>query len=468
MDSTQAKALSDSLLGKTVGGWQIEKLYGYGKSAVVMAARKNSVDGAVKVFHGELIERFGKEVQLDRISRERSLIGAEHPNLVRILDGGECTETGHLYVVMEPIAQPNLKECLTTVPEEAIPRLVAQIASAARFLADRNLVHRDIKPENIAVSEDFTKAILLDLGVVRFFGAADLTDVDARPFIGTLRYSSPEFLRREEQDTEQGWRALTFYQIGAVLHDLLMRQVLFGDVSEPYALLVKAVESSIPKVNGSDSRLVSLAKHCLVKKPETRLELVNWTDFQEVSLPDGSAALEMKERIKKFQKYHLSVSTPVAPVGNRLAVRMALIDFCNRFESRIASLLNDAQCFPLRETKSEIDPDTSKALTTVNFDKDERLGLSTRLTLVFEVVLTDFNLDTPIFIARASAAISNIDPTFEQMQPTQVFASGETPEILDGGAIENQFMQALMRVYELQATGLTLSGNEVCRLPAGK
>lgn len=318
MDSTQAKALSDSLLGRTVGGWKIEKLYGYGKSAVVMAARRESVDGAVKIFHNELIERFGKDVQLDRISREKSLIGAEHPNLVRILDGGECTQTGHLYVVMEPIAQPNLKECLPTVPQEAIPKLVAQIASAARFLADRNLVHRDIKPENIAVSEDFAKAILLDLGVIRFFGAADLTDVDARPFIGTLRYSSPEFLRREEQDTEEGWRALTFYQIGAVLHDLLMRQPLFSDVSEPYALLVKAVESSVPKINGSDSRLVSLAKHCLIKKPETRLELVTWNDFKEVSASDGSAALEIREQIRKIQKYHLSISTPVKSVGNRL------------------------------------------------------------------------------------------------------------------------------------------------------
>jgi hypothetical protein len=69
--------------------------------------------------------------------------------------------------------------------------------------------------------------MVMDFGVIRPVGEPGITDGDQRPFIGTLQYSSPEFLFRTEADTPEGWRALTFYQLGAVLHDLIMRQRIF-------------------------------------------------------------------------------------------------------------------------------------------------------------------------------------------------------------------------------------------------
>jgi hypothetical protein len=64
VDSTQAKFLRDSVQNVTVGGWQIFGSFGYGKSAVVLPAVKGGQNGAIKIFHSELIERFGKAVQL--------------------------------------------------------------------------------------------------------------------------------------------------------------------------------------------------------------------------------------------------------------------------------------------------------------------------------------------------------------------------------------------------------------------
>ena len=148
-----------------------------------------------------MVERYGKEMQYERILREKSLVGAHHENLVRILDGGECPATGYLYVVMESLPYKNLHECIADIPLAAVPGIISQIASAARYLEDRQLAHRDIKPENIVISGDFSKAILLDLGVLLPIGAESLTDVDQRQFIGTLRYSSPEFLFRQEENT---------------------------------------------------------------------------------------------------------------------------------------------------------------------------------------------------------------------------------------------------------------------------
>ena len=112
MDSGQAKLFRDSLQGLTVGGWAIDGFYGNGKSAVVLPALRGSEMGAIKVFHPELVERYGKDTQLQRIQREASLVGAEHPHLVRILDGGECAATDHLYVVMERPPRANMT-CVT-------------------------------------------------------------------------------------------------------------------------------------------------------------------------------------------------------------------------------------------------------------------------------------------------------------------------------------------------------------------
>ncbi|HEX7379932.1 MAG TPA: protein kinase [Pirellulales bacterium] len=292
--------MAKELAGHQVGGWAVGRLINAGKSAVVFDATKDGKRAALKVFDPELVERFGRETQLARIGRERSLVGEHHPYLVQILDGGECQVTQHLFVAMELIDAPNLAASLTLVPRDKISSIMRQVASAAEFLDKKRLAHRDIKPENIAIFHDFSRAVLLDLGVLRPVGDSDLTDEDARVFIGTLRYSSPEFLTRTEKDSVEGWRAIAFYQLGAVLHDLIMRRPLFQEFSDPFAVLVEAVKSEKPEIYADDvgADLVLLAQNCLVKSPDARLTLVAWSDFE--SQPTTKPAVETaRERVRK-------------------------------------------------------------------------------------------------------------------------------------------------------------------------
>lgn len=466
LDSIQARQLADSLEGKTVGGWLIKGFFGNGKSAVVLPATKNGVEAAIKIFHPELIERYGKPAQLERIHREKSLIGAEHPNLVRIFDGGECSVTGQLYVVMEPITFPNLQKTLNSLPPDAVPSLISQVASAARFLEDRGLAHRDIKPENIAVADDFSRAILLDLGVLRPIGLSNLTDVDQRSFIGTLRYSSPEFLSRKEQDTTEGWRAVTFYQLGAVLHDMLMKRPLFDEYSEPFSGLVEAVKSVIPKIHAEDARHVALANHCLIKNPTTRLELVSWADFSDGSAPENSSAVAARDRIRQRQKYFQAsaAGTYVPALETRRIARQALDEVCNRFESRIAALMNDLQCFPLRATRSERDVTHKRCTTCVYFERDDEKGLPVKLSLVFEISIIDENQGQPICKAAASAALSHGEITPAQAKPTKHFFAGEVRALLDSQSLEHQFVDALERAYSTLDQGLLPPVDGILRL----
>lgn len=290
MDSVVAKRMSEELLGKTFDGWQLEELLGHGKSALVFAGRKGSDLAAVKVFDPDIVERFGKEIQLQRIQRELGLVGKSHPNLVSIYAGGE--ENGYLFVCMEYFEGSNLGKELPRVPPHNVRDIIRDIASAARFLEEIQIAHRDIKPENIGIASDLKSVKLLDLGVIRPMDLSNVTDLgDQKLFIGTLQYSSPELLFREENPTVEGWRAVTLYQLGGVLHDLLTKIPLFQAFSNPYPRLVMAVKEEVPVIDGQglpqDLRL--LAQNCLHKSPTYRLSTVKWEDFDK---PEAQGTLE--------------------------------------------------------------------------------------------------------------------------------------------------------------------------------
>lgn len=468
MDAAQAKIFVEDLLGKSIGGWEALSHLGSGKSAVVLRARRGEENAALKVFHPELVERHGKSTQIERISREKGLIGATHPHLVKIVDGGECDLTGHLFIVMELLPCSNLKSVIGKVPVESIPILISQVASAARFLEDRNLAHRDIKPENIAVSDDFSHAILLDLGVLRPVGSSNLTDADQRPFIGTLRYSSPEFLSRKEEDSQAGWRAVTFYQLGAVLHDMLMRRELFHEDSEPFADLVEAVLRKVPEIHAEDVRCVALANHCLLKRPASRLELVTWARFSALAEPDAKTSILTRERIRDRQKYFLAAADGARTQPAFRLDRKSLDEVCNRVETRVAVLMNELQAFPLKMTQSEQNLSEGLSRTCINFEPDIAKGLPHRIFVALTLTFLDEHSGSLLFKIDAAAMMAHAaDPMPIDLPGVQVYA-GELGTFLDGKEFESIFLSALDSAYVIieqgkepvLGQGITLSVSE--------
>jgi eukaryotic-like serine/threonine-protein kinase len=469
LDTAQAKAFADSLQGQEINGWKVSGYYDAGKSAVVVAATRREQHAALKVFHPELIERFGRSVQLERIAREQRLVGHSHPNLVQIFDGGECTSTGHLYVAMEPLPFPSLRKMITHIPLDAVPRIVAQVASAARFLEDLDLVHRDIKPENIAISPDFSRAVLLDLGVLKPIFDANITDVDARRFVGTLRYSSPEFLLRREKQTKEGGRAITFYQLGAVLHDMIMRRPLFHHLGDPYSELVQAVLNERPEIFGDDVRSVSLAKRCLVKNPDTRLEIVQWSEFLEEPAEVGAGLALLQSKLKARQasiKADSAVAVTFASEAQRLA-KQRMEDVANRFVSRVASLLNASDLFPLRTTKSDTDSVSQSCTTLIAFEKDSELGLDYHLVLKFVIRLVDENAGDPMYKALSGWALSDAAVDVQDFACPNEFFSGEIDALLDSAELEAQFAGALQSAYEAADKGVKVPQNGAMVLSGG-
>jgi serine/threonine protein kinase len=438
MDEYLARKMTEELKGQTIGGWLVKDYKGFGKSAVVFLASKGEQKAALKVFDPEVVDRYGRDSQRKRIERERSLIGKSHPNLIGVYDGGE---DGHsLFVAMEYFAGTNMAQALLEIPPSEIRPLISQVASAARFLEDASFAHRDIKPENIGISPDLKSAKLLDFGVLRPFDLSNITDVGGQLlFVGTLQYSPPELLFREEEQSIEAWRAITFYQLGAVLHDLLMQKPLFSEFRDPYARLVRAVEREIPLVDNpkADPDLRLLAQNCLAKDPAKRLDTVKWEDF---SKPKVSDPLELSRR--RIAQHRVaateSADTPSAPQEDLLDAE--LFSLRTSINGAIVSITK-TESFP-RYTLQTMS-DSHPYLLRVLFEQSERTGLRCYFAVYCQGTVVDPSAH--IRELRTWACVASTPKAMPRKPPS------DTPNRVLTGALIEQDIRVHIQEVLLQA-----------------
>lgn len=213
-------ASAAALEGQRIGTYKIlRQISSGGMGSVYLAERADEAFRrrvALKIIHpgpmnGELIRRFHQERHI--------LATLDHPNIARLLDGGE-TDGGIPYLVMEFIeGQPLDKYCdrnKLTISERLV--LFRTVCAAVSY-AHRNLiVHRDLKPRNIFVTADGTVK-LLDFEIAKLLGpvagdTAYLTRSDLH--LMTLEYASPEQVLGQPITT-----ASDVYSLGVILYQLL-------------------------------------------------------------------------------------------------------------------------------------------------------------------------------------------------------------------------------------------------------
>lgn len=449
MHQARAEGMAEDLAGKSLDGFRLEELVGFGKTALVMRAQRKDYpnDVAVKIFDPELVDKFGEAAREERIRRELTLRDQTHENLVDIYAGGKDGGLGLHYVVMEFIRWPSLERVYEDVPKSRVRGLVRQLASAAKHLEDNGLAHRDIKPSNVAISPDFRHLKLLDLGVVRPIGEADLTDEEMRRFIGTLRYASPEFLYRQEDDSLTGWRALTFYQIGGVLHDIITGKKLFDGYSAPYARLVDAVKYVNPDVASAEieTDLRILAECCLVKEPDLRLRLVSWEDFAG-STYDPEAVSSAKQRIARKAEARSGLSGNVESANTeenrREQVRL------ERLSAQVQEIIRN-ECigsdvlprFELREAK---DRAPSRRYWRLRFEASAEFALEFPLTVWITI---DMINDTDDIIEVR--AIGGLETEIRACPPKEELQERLYQGPFDADGVRRSFRQYIYPVFDM-------------------
>jgi serine/threonine protein kinase len=275
-----------TLEGTVFRDWDVRNSIGSGADGIVYLVEKNNDRRALKLFFPEVIAKNGLEEQLERLELQLALIGKKHHrNLVEIFEGAYLEDHSTIYIFMEYVPGISLDRLVGKIPTHSVFPLISQLADAAQFLEQQNLFHRDIKPANIVVSEDFTNLCLLDLGIIHQSpdAAEDDRRISGDDFVASLRYSPPEFVWREEVSSDtNAWRAITFYQIGATLYDMIEGKNIFAGIDSPRARLYDGVRYKTPLFESQivDAWIANLAKACLVKSWRERLLLVSWESFK--------------------------------------------------------------------------------------------------------------------------------------------------------------------------------------------
>lgn len=99
--------------------------------------------------------------------------------------------------------------------EQAILRIVTQVADALEHAHQRGVLHRDVKPSNVVLTAE-GRAVLIDFGVAHVAEATRLTITGAQP--GSLLYMSPEQLDGSSDELDA---RSDVYALGVTLYELL-------------------------------------------------------------------------------------------------------------------------------------------------------------------------------------------------------------------------------------------------------
>jgi len=214
-----------SLVGRTLGGYEIGPPLGEGGMGTVYRARtvmegaagaKGSIV-ALKVFHPDLVS---DETIFRRFQREADLgMRIRHGNVVRTYETGQETLDGVTYHFMamelvEGQTARGLIHEMGTVPEHLIYMLIDQALDGLGAVHAQGMIHRDLKPENLVLTPEH-RLLLMDLGVARLQQEGrDLTR--AGEFVGSLAYAAPEqFL-----DQDRVGPLADIYALGVVMYEM--------------------------------------------------------------------------------------------------------------------------------------------------------------------------------------------------------------------------------------------------------
>jgi eukaryotic-like serine/threonine-protein kinase len=205
---------------KTIGAYRIVREIGQGGMAVVYLGERDDQNYRKRVAIKMVKPGIGTEHVLQRFRNERQTLAAlDHPNIVKLLDGGS-TEDGLPYLVMEyvegqPIDQYS-DSCKLSI--HARLQLFREVCAAVQYAHQNLVIHRDLKPGNILITSDGLPR-LLDFGIAKllnpeFQQARLVTVTDVRPM--TPEYASPEQVRGDPVTS-----ASDIYSLGVLLYEIL-------------------------------------------------------------------------------------------------------------------------------------------------------------------------------------------------------------------------------------------------------
>ncbi len=222
----QFRGVSETM-PERIGPFRLLRRIGQGGMGTVYLGEREGSDFEQRVAIKLLRDLHDSREVSARLRRERRLLARlAHPNIARLVDGGELDD-GTPFVAMEYVEGTNL---LGHVAERALPlagrlRLFLQLLEAVAYAHRHLIVHRDLKPENVLVDAEGSVK-LLDFGIAKLLEGDDAATSGSTMTAAaamTPCYASPEQLLGQTVSTQSD-----VYSLGVMLYELLTGTLPFA------------------------------------------------------------------------------------------------------------------------------------------------------------------------------------------------------------------------------------------------
>jgi serine/threonine protein kinase len=246
-------------VGEEFEGYVVDIILGRGGYATVYRAHTAAAPNlpvALKV----LDKQHRSEGQTTRLRREFEFAHRlDHPHVITVY------QHGHGWFTMEMVdggtasALAERKDQLATL---------TQVADALDYIHQRGIVHCDVKPSNILVSQDFSRAVLIDFGVA--YAVAETVGWRATHIEASLPYTAPELLRGRPPSALTDQYALACTVVELLLGAPPYAGATWMDLVDAH--LNRPVPSYSHKIAWVPRRFDSWLHRALAKIPESRYD----------------------------------------------------------------------------------------------------------------------------------------------------------------------------------------------------
>ncbi len=292
--------MSDDLIGKQIGGYEILDAIGRGGMATVYRARQSSMNRSValKVLPRQYIN---DETYMQRFVREVEIVSQlEHRNIVPVHDYGEYD--GQPYIVMRYMTAGSVDDLLKhgPLPLDKVLDIVEQITPALDYAHSKNVLHRDLKPSNILLDDD-GGAYITDFGIARILDEQHTAGITTQGVVGTPSYMSPEQAQGHDLDGRSD-----LYSLGIMIFEMLTARRPF-ESDTPYSIAVMQVMTPPPSPRVFNPEVPPQVENVIFKALEKK---------RENRYPTGvQLSQAMKEAVANIGK--LEVTQPHQPFASR-------------------------------------------------------------------------------------------------------------------------------------------------------
>jgi hypothetical protein len=382
----EADGLATSLaapIQEKLGPYSLRRMIGRGGMGTVFLAKRDDYRADVAI---KLLQRgLASKEAVARFRDERQILATlEHPNIVRLLDGGTSDE-GLPYLVMEYVEGEPITRFAERLPIRERVKLLRKVCEAVQHAHARLVVHRDLKPSNILVTAA-GEPKLLDFGIARLL---DDTEREAQTRTGmyllTPEYASPEQVRGEPASTTSD-----VYALGAILYELLSgkpaHQGVGGGGLDALLAIVEVPPERPSAVAPIEHRraiagdLDNIALKALAKEPRHRYASVEQlsADLRRHldGMPVEARAATWLYRTGKF-------------LGrNRVAVALATLVILALSTAAAISIDQARRARAAARRADERFKDVRRLANTLLFDVDDKIATITGSTAAREMIVT--------------------------------------------------------------------------------